>query len=65
MKIQVVPVVFLNKSLRWLLTSSSMLGTSVLGLSVSELPQLSFHRLLIVSSFWNHKTFMRTGLEGG
>ena len=39
----------------WLLNSLSTFGTFVLELPVLELLHTSFHRLLIVSSFWNHK----------
>ena len=48
---------FLTKRPRSLLTSSSTFGISVLELPVSELSQISFHKLLSLSSFWNHKDF--------
>ena len=50
-------LVFLKKSPRWLLTSSSTFETSVLELPVSKFLQIFFHRLLIVSSFLNNKHF--------
>ena len=54
---------FLTKCTRSLLTSSSSFGTFVLELPVSELSQISFHRLLSLSSFWNNKDFRENRSE--
>ena len=56
-EIHAIHKVFLKKSPKWLLTSSSTFGTFVLKLPLFELPQIFFQRLPIVSSFWNHKYF--------
>ena len=55
MKIQAIPKsISLEKSkvATYLIVT---FGTFILELPVSELLHISFHRLLIVSSFWNHK----------